>query len=57
MLAVSQKRGDGRKHRPGCTCTLKPGQKLHCLPQNAFDKDSMTKRHMNIQADLSVYTV
>ena len=55
MLAVSQKRGDGRKHLPGCT--LKPDQKLHCLLQNAFDKDSMTKRHMNIHADLSVSTV
>ena len=38
-------------------CILKPVQKLHCLSQNAFDKDSMTKRHMNIHADLSVYTV
>ena len=25
--------------------------------KNAFEKDSMTKRHMNIHADLSVSTV
>ena len=44
-LAVSQKSGDCRKHRPGCTCTMKLGQKLHCF-----------SRHMNIHADLSVST-
>ena len=26
---------------------------LHCLSQNAIDKDSMIKRHMYIYADLS----
>ena len=34
-------------------CTLKPGQNLNCLSQNAVDKDSMTKRHTNIYADMS----
>ena len=38
MLADSQEIGDCRKHWPGCTCTLKPDQKLHCLSQNAFWK-------------------
>ena len=36
---------------------IQPGQKLNYLPQNDFDKDSMTKRHMNIHADQSVSTV
>ena len=57
MIAVSQKRGDCRNHWPGCTCTLTPDQKLHCLSQNAFDKHSMTKRYMNIHAGLSVSRV
>ena len=38
MLAVSQKSGYCRKYWPGCTWTLKPDQKLHCLFQNAFCK-------------------
>ena len=48
-LDVSQKKSDCRKHLPDCTSTLKPGQKLHCLSQNLYDKDIMIKWHMDIR--------
>ena len=51
MIAVSQKNGDCRKHKPGCTCTLKPGQYTAC-PEMLFER-----QRMNIHADLSVSTV
>ena len=57
MLAVSQKRGVTAENTD-------QDSHVHwslvrnntAFPEMLFDKDSMTKRHMNIHADLSVST-
>ena len=48
MLAVSQKSGDCRKHRPGCTYTLKPGQYTAC-PEMLFERQHDQTAHEYIR--------
>ena len=53
MLAVSQKRGDCRNTDKAAHLHWSLVRNYTACPEMLFDKDSMTKRHMNLHADLS----